>query len=146
MQSVIRLTKADTLEEFKSAIEARVFALARVHSLLAEGGWADAELHTIAARELAAADARLNATYNQVVGRLKAEPEARAALLEAQRAWIRFRDGECAFATVNARGGSVAPFLDARCQTRMTEARLEQLQGYLSCGEGEMDCPVPAGR
>jgi two-component sensor histidine kinase len=54
VQSVIRLTKADTLEEFKSAIEARVFALARVHSLLAEGGWADAELPTIAARELAA--------------------------------------------------------------------------------------------
>ncbi|WP_207414846.1 lysozyme inhibitor LprI family protein [Roseomonas haemaphysalidis] len=125
-------------------------ALLAAGPALAAGNCADASTqgaaNACAARELAAADARLNATYNQVVGRLKAEPEARAALLEAQRAWIRFRDGECAFATVNARGGSVAPFLDARCQTRMTEARLQQLQDYLSCGEGEMDCPVPAGR
>lgn len=97
-----------------------------------------------AARELAAVDARLNASYNQVVGRLKAEPAARAALLEAQRAWIRFRDAECAFITVNG-GGSVLPFLEARCRARLTEDRLRQLQDYLSCGEGELDCPVPAG-
>jgi uncharacterized protein YecT (DUF1311 family) len=97
-----------------------------------------------AARELAAVDARLNASYNQVVGRLKAEPAARAALLESQRAWIRFRDAECAFATVNG-GGSVLPFLDARCRARLTEDRLRQLRDYLACGEGDLDCPVPAG-
>jgi uncharacterized protein YecT (DUF1311 family) len=97
-----------------------------------------------AARELAAVDARLNAAYNQVIGRLKAEPAARAALLDAQRAWLRFRDAECAFATVNG-GGSVLPFLDARCQARLTGERLRQLRDYLSCGEGDLDCPVPAG-
>ena len=97
-----------------------------------------------AVRELGAVDGQLNAAYNQVMGRLKAEPAARAALLESQRAWIRFRDAECAFSTVNG-GGSVLPFLNARCQARLTQDRLRQLRDYLSCGEGELDCPVPAG-
>jgi uncharacterized protein YecT (DUF1311 family) len=97
-----------------------------------------------AARGLAAVDARLNAAYNQVMGRLKAEPAPHAALLEAQRAWIRFRDAECAFATVNG-GGSTLPFPDARCQARLTEERLRQLRDYRACGEGGLDCLVLAG-
>lgn len=52
--SVLRLTKADTMKAFAAAVEARVSALARAHSLLAQEGWAAAELRTLAERELAA--------------------------------------------------------------------------------------------
>jgi two-component sensor histidine kinase len=53
VQSVLRLTPRDQPDAFAAA-ETRVAGLARVHSLLAEGGWLGADLRTVAERELAA--------------------------------------------------------------------------------------------
>jgi PAS domain S-box-containing protein len=52
VQSVLRLTPRDDPEAFAAAVERRVAALARAHNLLAERGWAAAELGEVAAREL----------------------------------------------------------------------------------------------
>ena len=55
VQSVLRLTPrgGPGAAAFAAAVEARVDALARVHSLLAEGGWSGADLRAVAERELA---------------------------------------------------------------------------------------------
>jgi PAS domain S-box-containing protein len=53
VQSVLRLTPANDAQSFVAAVEARVAALARAHSLLAEGGWSGADLRAVAERELA---------------------------------------------------------------------------------------------
>jgi PAS domain S-box-containing protein len=53
VQSVIRLTSRNEPEAFAIAVEARVAALARAHSLLAEGGWHGADLRAVAERALA---------------------------------------------------------------------------------------------
>jgi two-component sensor histidine kinase len=53
VQSMLRLTPADEPRAFAAAVEARVAALARAHSLLAEEGWAGADLRAVAQRELA---------------------------------------------------------------------------------------------
>jgi PAS domain S-box-containing protein len=53
VQSVIRLTARDKPEAFATAVEARVAALARTHSLLAEGGWHGADFRAVAERALA---------------------------------------------------------------------------------------------
>jgi PAS domain S-box-containing protein len=53
VQAVLRLTPADDPRAFAAAVEARVAALSRAHSLLAEGGWAGADLRAVAERELA---------------------------------------------------------------------------------------------
>jgi PAS domain S-box-containing protein len=53
VQSVVRLTPADEPRAFVAAVQARVAALARAHSLLAEEGWMAAELRTLLERELA---------------------------------------------------------------------------------------------
>jgi two-component sensor histidine kinase len=53
VQSVLRLTPADEPRTFAAAVQARVAALARAHSLLAEGGWSGADLRAVAERELA---------------------------------------------------------------------------------------------
>lgn len=53
VQSVLRLTPRDDPREFAAAVEARVAALARVHSLLAESGWSGADLRAVVERELA---------------------------------------------------------------------------------------------
>lgn len=41
-------------------------------------------------------DARLNKAYKADMADLKDSPAAKAALLKAQRAWIAFRDADCA--------------------------------------------------
>jgi PAS domain S-box-containing protein len=53
VQSLLRLTPASEPKAFVAAVEARVLALARAHSLLAEAGWLGANLRTVAERELA---------------------------------------------------------------------------------------------
>ena len=53
VQSVLRLTRRDQPEAFIAMVEARVAALARAHTLLAEEGWIGADLHVLAERELA---------------------------------------------------------------------------------------------
>ncbi len=53
VQSMLALTRLDS-PTAAAAVRARVAALARVHSLLAEEGWAGVELTDLASRELAA--------------------------------------------------------------------------------------------
>jgi PAS domain S-box-containing protein len=53
VQSVLRLTRQEEPRAFVAAVEARVAALARAHSLLAQGGWSGADLRAVVERELA---------------------------------------------------------------------------------------------
>lgn len=53
VQAAVNLSRADTPEGLKQAIEGRIRALANVHSLFVESRWIGAELSTIAAQELA---------------------------------------------------------------------------------------------
>jgi PAS domain S-box-containing protein len=53
VQSILRLTPADEPKAFAAAVEGRVGALARAHSLLADDGWYGADLRAMAERELA---------------------------------------------------------------------------------------------
>ncbi|HEY0838053.1 MAG TPA: HWE histidine kinase domain-containing protein [Azospirillum sp.] len=54
VQAVIRLTDADTKETFLDAIDGRISALARTHTLLARSRWEGADFATLADEELAA--------------------------------------------------------------------------------------------
>ncbi|WP_054312104.1 lysozyme inhibitor LprI family protein [Mesorhizobium sp. 1M-11] len=90
------------------------------------------------------ADAALNATYRQVEHRLAGDAGAKARLITAQKGWIAFRDGECAFQSSGDDGGSAAPTILAACKASLTRTRTEQLKGYLHCAEGDLSCPVPA--
>lgn len=90
-----------------------------------------------------AADKALNATYHEVSRRLADEPDAKKLLVDAQRAWIAFRDAECRFSTSAVAGGSAYPMVAAICMAEMTTARNAELAGYLDCAEGDLACPVP---
>jgi uncharacterized protein YecT (DUF1311 family) len=89
------------------------------------------------------ADAKLNETYGEIMKRLSDDPDGRKLLQAAQRAWIAFRDAECDFSTAGSQSGSIYPTLISGCLQSLTEARTEQLGGYLECDEGDMSCPVP---
>ncbi|MBN8955575.1 MAG: DUF1311 domain-containing protein [Rhizobiales bacterium] len=89
-------------------------------------------------------DAALNKLYRQINGRLKGDDAARKLLTASQRAWIAFRDAECAFATSAVEGGSIQPMLRAQCLDALTAKRAEDFKVYLKCEEGDLSCPVPA--
>ncbi|KUM27055.1 hypothetical protein AU467_17745 [Mesorhizobium loti] len=103
-----------------------------------------ADLATCTAKDAASADAALNAVYKALSGRLSSADEQR--LRDAQRAWIPFRDKECAFRTQAYADGSVYSSLLETCRTDLTKARLAQLQHQLKCPEGDLSCvPQAAG-
>jgi uncharacterized protein YecT (DUF1311 family) len=103
-----------------------------------------AGMNICAHKDYEVADAKLNETYGEVMKRLSDDPDGRKLLQAAQRAWIAFRDAECDFSTADSQGGSIHPMLMLGCLQGLTEARTEQLGGYLECEEGDMSCPVPA--
>ena len=93
-----------------------------------------------AAADLARTDADLNAAYadaRAVLRELDASlaPDragAEAALRDAQRAWITFRDLACEAEAFAVRGGSIHPMLVLMCKTRLTEARAADLRDLAS--------------
>jgi PAS domain S-box-containing protein len=52
IQSIIRLTRARSVEDYVAAIEGRIKALARAHTLLSDSRWHGADLATLVAEEL----------------------------------------------------------------------------------------------
>jgi uncharacterized protein YecT (DUF1311 family) len=89
------------------------------------------------------ADAALNGVYKDITRRLKSDTAAMQLLVTAQKAWLGFRDAECAFVNSANAGGSIYPMVYAQCLERLTKARTGDLRAYLKCGEGDLGCPVP---
>ncbi len=83
-------------------------------------------------------DAKLNTLYDHLV--LKLDSAQQGRLIEAERAWVKFRDAECAFRTGTARGGSIYPMLVALCRTKLTEARIKQLDVQTTCKTTDLLC------
>jgi len=54
VKSIVRLTKAGTVKDYAAAVEGRIAALARPHTLLAEAHWQGADLATLVDEELGA--------------------------------------------------------------------------------------------
>ena len=52
VQSIVRLTRADTIKAYMTSVEGRIQALSKVHSLLAHSRWEGADLHTLVHEEL----------------------------------------------------------------------------------------------
>jgi len=94
------------------------------------------EMNRCAAADYQKADAELTKVY----GKLDKTPELRAA----ERAWIAYRDAECAFANSDSEGGTIHSMEVTLCEEKLTNIRAQQLRSYLKCGEGDMGCPVPA--
>lgn len=108
----------------------------------AQGG--QAGLNECYANVFKKSDAELNKLYKEIEGRLKSNPDTTKLLITSQRAWVAFRDAECNFQSGGVSGGSAAPMIYSMCLDGLTQSRIEDFKGYLSCEEGDMSCPVPA--
>ena len=92
-----------------------------------------AELNRCAAQEERAADRQLNQTYQEVRAKLKGSP-SEIQLIDAQSAWIKFRDMACLYERDRYKGGSMAPMVGAHCIARITKQRTQDLQNSLQEG------------
>lgn len=90
------------------------------------------------------ADAELNLVYGRIVARLTKDAGTKAKLVTAQKAWITFRDTECAFRASAVEGGSMYAMAMALCLADATKQRVAELRPLLSCQEGDTTCPVPS--
>lgn len=98
------------------------------------------ELNACAGANAQAADAALNALYRQL---LRQTPDAGSARLlkDSERAWIRYRDRECAQEVGSQQdGGSIWPMEMSNCLEDKTAARLRELKRRLDCPQGPAAC------
>jgi Uncharacterized protein conserved in bacteria len=94
------------------------------------------EMTYCAEQDFADADEQLNAQYKitrQVMKDWDGDAmdglgSAADALLVSQRAWLAFRDAQCAFHGYQARGGTMEPMLIYGCQAELTRQRTQQLK------------------
>jgi uncharacterized protein YecT (DUF1311 family) len=70
-------------------------------------------------------DARLNENYKKLISKLPTE--RKTALVEAQRAWIKFRDANCGF-YADPEGGSAARMTANECFLNATADRAKELR------------------
>lgn len=85
-----------------------------------------------------AADAKLNAAYQELVRR---NDETSNKLLQtAQRAWIAFRDAECTYSTADSEGGSIHPMEVSQCLAALTDERIKQLTSDANCKLSDPSC------
>ena len=81
-----------------------------------------------AAGELKLQDARLNRVYQEAMKRLDL-PRQRTALKKAQRAWIAYRDADCA-SVYDPDWGTLARIEANACMLDHTARRADALEGY----------------
>jgi uncharacterized protein YecT (DUF1311 family) len=77
-------------------------------------------------------DKALNAEYKAVLNR--APSEVQPLIVKSQRAWIQYRDANCAIRS--SRPGVVAAYFANQCLLDMTRDRTKELHGLLDEIEG----------
>ncbi|MBL1176522.1 lysozyme inhibitor LprI family protein [Pantanalinema sp. GBBB05] len=91
------------------------------------------EMNYCAAEQAKASDRKLNQVYQKVLAGYKGTAMA-DQLVDAQLAWIKFRDTNCKFAMNRFQGGSMASLVYSTCVDRMTQDRTQELEGFTRRG------------
>ncbi|HEY5337452.1 MAG TPA: lysozyme inhibitor LprI family protein [Rhizomicrobium sp.] len=99
------------------------------------------QLDQCAGMDFQKSDAKLNALYKTLMTKYDA-PNG-ALLKSAEKAWLAYRDAECAYETNLTVGGTINPMMDTMCRTTKTDARVKELNAQLHCEEGDLSCNMP---
>lgn len=89
-----------------------------------------AEMTTCAGQQAELEDEQLNKVYQQLKSELT-NSQREELLIDAQLAWINFRDANCTFSKSKYEGGSIAPMDYSSCIARMTKQRTDELRTFL---------------
>lgn len=89
-------------------------------------------------------DNEMGDAYSKLKKRYLIMPAVHAALVKAQRGWLMFRDAECNLEKAGEDGNTAQPMVFSMCLSRLTRARIEQIQIRLNCQAGDLTC-IAAG-
>ena len=106
---------------------------------------AQQEMNYCAHQEYLAADESLNAHWEETAAVMRARDEAGygaedgrpgyfETMLEAQRAWLKYRDAQCRSEGYLFRGGSMEPLMVSTCKTHLTKLRTQELRELIEAG------------
>jgi two-component sensor histidine kinase/DNA-binding response OmpR family regulator len=148
-QAIVRLTRADNMRDYVHAVEHRIRALARAHSLLSESGWRGVRLQVLVQEEMApyladapsrvtasGPDITLDASLGQMLAltlhELATNAAKHGALASAAGkvaiAW-EVRDGRLHVNWAETGGPSVVPPSSTGFGTKMLRASIERQPG-----------------
>ncbi len=96
------------------------------------------ELDYCAGQDFKAADARLNAVYQQLMA--KYDVANQALLRSAEEKWIAWRDAECSYETALTAGGTIHSMMETECDTEKTAVHIKELERERDCEEGDISC------
>ncbi|MEE4411518.1 MULTISPECIES: lysozyme inhibitor LprI family protein [unclassified Serratia (in: enterobacteria)] len=125
---------------FSAFFSTSVLAADKSESNCLQTAQSQAELNDCAAQTYKNADGEMNKAYKKVMDTLKSSPEKSKALLQAQRAWLKFRDADCAFLSSNSAGGSINAMNNALCLSERTTERTNSLNKIKKCDIGDPEC------
>ena len=97
------------------------------------------EINECLSREVKAVDTKLNEVYQHVLREFSKQDlyghvhysEAKQNLIEAQRAWIKYREKDCDAVYALAIGASMRGQLALQCNRSRTEQRIRELEQFL---------------
>jgi uncharacterized protein YecT (DUF1311 family) len=98
------------------------------------------DMNKCAGTNLEAANSALNKIYQQAMTE-QGDTSSKEQLKNVERAWIAYRDKECAFEVGPQKdGGSIWPMEMSNCLERMTAARIHELMKLRGCTAGVSVC------
>ena len=95
------------------------------------------EMNYCANLSFQAADQELNQIYRQLRNTFKQTKQntQEPQLINAQLAWLQYRDLDCKFSADRFKGGSIAPLIYSGCKETLTKQRTTLLKNYLETSQ-----------
>lgn len=93
-------------------------------------GQSQMELNRNASIAFKKSDAKMTSVYNTVMASLQTQDQ-KNDLLQAQRAWIKYKETHCGAFAKQYEGGSIKPMIYSICLKEVTDERIVQLNKYL---------------
>jgi uncharacterized protein YecT (DUF1311 family) len=94
-------------------------------------GQTQLEMNTQSFQDYEKADAKMVLVYKKVLKTFTDEA-AKKIFIEAQRAWIKYKETHCKFIASGYEGGSMKPMIYSSCLMGITNQRTKQLHEYLN--------------
>jgi uncharacterized protein YecT (DUF1311 family) len=88
------------------------------------------EMNTEAFKEYKKSDDEMAKMYKKVMSGMSNQ-NAKNLLLEAQRAWIKYKESHCKSLANQFEGGTMAPMVYYECLVEVTNERKEHLKRFL---------------
>jgi uncharacterized protein YecT (DUF1311 family) len=99
-------------------------------SCMDKSGGVTVDMRACIHKELERQDARLNRVYQRYSASVA--PNVLKSLREAQRAWIQYRNKDCAWAGAPDENATLGPLIIDSCHLDMTVRRANEFEGFLS--------------